>query len=110
MVDPDDRLTVKLVCLRWLGHLILFLLHMLLRARNSPLPRRQTPPRGRFLPSSIVRIAGASGTALTCIKSAEPCQCFDAVDRHANHGRNVMYRNLLVHIPTGRSPRPAVDG
>src|ERR1700758_1519172 len=27
-----------------------------------------------------------------------------------NPWKNVMYKNLLTHIPTERSPRPAIDG
>jgi nucleotide-binding universal stress UspA family protein len=47
---------------------------------------------------------------LTCINSRERGKCFDGPVAARESERNAMYRNLLVHIPTERSPRPAIDG
>ena len=94
MVDPDDGVAMKLVCLRWMGIFILFCAQPGYRAAN---PTKDT-------------IAAHPGRTLTCINSGTCGECFNELIATRKLTEAIMYRNLLVHIPTERSPRPAIDG
>ena len=78
--------------------------------RPSPMPRAPS-----CLPVPVPTMPDRYPTSrthsLTCIKPASGAACFHQSSTcHQKRGRTAMYKNLLVHIPTERSARPAVDG